>query len=424
MSRFCRLFVGCSVLLAAGIVVSAQRRDAFVGSRDDPSIRYSAAPTTDPVAALNEKLEKKAVSLTFAREDGYLRSVLEALNIPVESQALVFSQSSFQAPLINVLNPRSIYFADTVAVGWVRGGRILEVVAQDPTQGVIFYELDQKEPSASPRFVRNNDCLACHLSWETRGVPGLLVQSMYPLPDENSYANGFTTVHGSPLEQRWGGWYVTGDTGGAKHMGNVSVMPADKGKLKLANPTRPLNTLVGLFDLTGFPTPYSDVVSQLVLAHQTQMTNLITRAGWEARLLAAKPSTDASARLSEAATDLVDYLLFIDEAPLTAPVKGNSGFTERFPKTGPRDKQGRSLRDFDLKRRLFQFPCSYMIYTPAFDALPSLAKDAVYNRMWEVLSGREKQPRYRVLSLADRRAIVEILRETKPGLPAVFQTPM
>jgi hypothetical protein len=112
--------------------------------------------------------------------------------------------------------------------------------------------------------------------------------------------------------------------------------------------------------------------------------------------------------------------LFVDEAPLVAPVKGGSGFTERFPKTGPRDKQGRSFRDFDLRRRLFQYPCSYMIYTPAFDAMPAIARDAVYSRMWEVLSGREKQPRYRVLSPADRRAIVEILRETKPGLPDYF----
>ena len=419
MSRFCGLFAAGSLILAASIAASAQRRDAFVASRDVPAIRYSTAPTSDPVAAFNEQLQSGAASLTFDRQNGYLRSVLDAFNIPVESQALVFSQSSFQAPLINVLNPRAVYFSDTVAVGWVRGGRILEISAQDPNQGVIFYELDQKE-SSSPRFVRNNECLACHLSWETRGVPGLIVQSMYPIPDEISYANGFTTVHGSPLEQRWGGWYVTGDTGGAKHMGNVTVMPADKGKLKLANPLSPLNSVVGLFDLAGYPTSYSDVVAQLVLAHQTQMINLITRAGWEARLLSGKPSADGSARLAEAVADLVDYLLFVDEAPLVGPVKGTAGFTEQFPKAGPRDKQGRSLRDFDLKRRLFRYPCSYMIYTPAFDALPQLAKDAVYNRMWEVLSGREKRPRYKVLSPADRRAIVEILRDTKQGLPDYF----
>jgi hypothetical protein len=313
-----------------------------------------------------------------------------------------------------------VYFADTVAVGWVRGGRVLEVAAQDPTQGVIFYALEQTSSSA-PRFVRNNDCLACHLSWETLGVPGLTVQSVYPLPDELSYVNGFTTVHGSPLEQRWGGWFVTGDHGGAKHMGNVPVMPADKGKSKLASPTRTLASVEGLFDLKGYPTAYSDVVAQLVLAHQTNMTNLMTRTGWEARLLAAKPSADASARVTEAARDLVDYLLFIDEAPLVGPVKGGSGFAERFAMEGPRDKQGRSLRELDLRRRLFRYPCSYMIYTPGFDGMPALARDAVYARMWEILSGREKQPRYRGLSLADRQAIVQILRETKPDLPAYFQ---
>jgi hypothetical protein len=413
----------CSLVFAAGLVASAQRRDVFLGSRDDGAILYSMTPTTDAVAALNAKLQSGTTSLTFDPSNGYLRSVLQALQVPVESQALVFSETSFQASLINVRNPRAVYFADTVSVGWVRGGKILEVAAQDPAQGVIFYELTQTE-SRSPRFVRNNNCLACHLSWETLGVPGLTIQSVYPLPDDISYANGYTTVHGSPLEQRWGGWFVTGDHGGAKHMGNVTVMPKDKGRLTLANPTRALASVEGLFDLKGYPTPYSDVVAQLVLAHQTNMTNLITRTGWEARLLGAKPSVDASARVTEAARDLVDYLLFVDEAPLVGPVKGGSGFTERFAKDGPRDKQGRSLRDFELRRRLFRYPCSYMIYTPAFDGMPALAREAVYARMWEVLSGREKQPRYRALSLADRRAIVEILRETKPGLPAYFQTPM
>jgi hypothetical protein len=62
-----------------------------------------------------------------------------------------------------------------------------------------------------------------------------------------------------------------------------------------------------------------------------------------------------------------------------------------------------------------------MIYTPAFDGLPQAAKDAVYGRLWEVLSGREAGARYRQLTLQDRQAIVSILRETKPGLPAYFQ---
>jgi hypothetical protein len=244
---------------------------------------------------------------------------------------------------------------------------------------------------------------------------------VYPIPDEISYANGFTTVHGSPLEQRWGGWWVTGDHGGAKHMGNIPVMPADKGKSTLASPTAVLTSVEGQFDLKGYPTAFSDVVPQLVIAHQTNMTNLMTRTGWEARLADSQPGADAIARTNEAARDLVDYLLFVDEAPLTGPVKGGAGYEAVFTAAGPRDMKGRSLREFDLKRRLFRYPCSYMIYTPAFDALPGRAKAAVYARMWEILSGREKAPKYRTLSLADRQAIVEILRDTKPDLPAFFQ---
>jgi hypothetical protein len=415
-----RLALLGALLVAATAVVVAQRRDVFVTSRDDAAIQYSKGETADAVTALNRRLEEGSASLEFDETTGYLRSVLKALNVPVESQMLVFSQTSFQAPLINMHNPRAVYFTDTAAVGWVRGGEVLEVAAQDPKQGVLFYAVEQKR-SQAPRLKRNEECLACHLSWETLGVPGLLVQSVYPLPDEKSYANGFTTVHGSPLEQRWGGWFVTGDAGGAKHMGNIPVMPADKGKSKIANPTKVLASVEGQFDLKGFLTPYSDVVPQLVIAHQTNMTNLITRTGWEARLADSRPSPDASARVIEAARDLVDYMLFIDEAPLVGPVKGGAGYEAVFAAHGPRDKKGRSLRDLELQHRLLRYPCSYMIYTPAFDGLPTRAKDAVYARLWEVLSGREKAPRYRTLTLADRQAIVEILRETKPGLPTFFQ---
>jgi hypothetical protein len=416
-----RLTTAILSLLLVGAGVAAQRRDAFVLSRDHAAIRYSAGETKDPVAALNRRLQSGAVTLKFDPANGYLRSVLDALGVPVESQALVFSQTSFQAKKINYRNPRAVYFNDTVSVGWVRGGDLLEIAAQDPTQGVIFYQLDQKE-TRSPSLKRNNDCLACHLSWDTLGVPGLMVESVHPLPDEISYVNGYTTIHASPLEQRWGGWWVTGNHGGVRHMGNIPVMPEDKGKLKLASPTRVLATVDGQFDLAGYPTPYSDVVAQMVLAHQLRMTNMLTRVGWEARVAAAAPSADANARVREAASDLVDYLLFVDESPFVGAMQGSSGFAEWFAKQGPRDPQGRSLRDFDLRRRLFKYPCSYMIYTPAFDALPANAKDAVYTRMWDVLSGSEKkQPYASRLPLADRQAIIQILRATKKDLPAYIQ---
>jgi hypothetical protein len=370
---------------------------------------------------LNRRLRAGTATLTFEPVHGYLKSLLDALGIPVESQSLVFSQTSFQAPHINYRNPRAVYFTATVAVGWVRGGDILEVAAQDATQGVVFYQLDQKD-TRSPELKRNNDCLACHLSWDTLGVPGLMVESVHPLPDDISYVNGYNTVHASPLTERWGGWWVTGNHGGVRHMGNIPVMPADKGKLKLASPTQVLPSVEGQFDLAGYPTPYSDVVAQMVLAHQVRMTNMITRTGWEARLAAAAPSADATARVREAASDLVDYLLFVDEAPFVGPMQGSSGLRSGSRSRARGTRRGDRFENSNLRRRMFKYPCSYMIYTPAFDALPAAAKDAVYSRLWEVLSGREKRAPYssRLLA-ADRQAIVQILRATKKDLPAYFQ---
>jgi hypothetical protein len=404
-----------------GTVLLAQRTDVFVESRDHRRIAYSTAATANRIDAVNRRIRDGAVTLRFEPVSGYLRSVLEALSVPVESQTLVFSPTSFQAPLITMRNPRALYFNDAVSVGWVRGSDLLELAVHDPRQGVIFYELRQ-EPTAMPQFRRNDECLTCHLSWDALGVPGLLALSTAPRLTENSYANGFVTDHRSPLRERWGGWYVTGAYGGTGHMGNVPVSPAERGKGTVPMPNRELKSVEGLFDLKGFLTPHSDVVALYLLGHQVRATNLITRLGWEARVAEGAGETSL-ARVREAAHELVDYLLFVDEIPL-AKVRGYSGFTEAFSAQGPRDSRGRSLRQLDLQRRLMTYPCSYMIYSEAFDALPATARDAVYARMWEILSGKERAPRYRSLSVADRRAVVEILRETRSGLPPVFAGPI
>jgi hypothetical protein len=395
----------------------AQRRDVFVASRNDPAIAYDATPTTDAVAQLNRRIQDGSATLAFEPSNGYLRSILDALKVPIDSQSFVFSQTSSQAPLIDMRNPRAVYFNDTIAVGWVRTGDVLEVAALDPRQGMVFYSLDQKR-ATKPQFVRSEQCLGCHLSWDTLGVPGLMVLSTLPRPDENAYANGFVTDHRSPFGERWSGWYVTGNPG-ARHLGNIPVTPAELKRGTIASPTRPVKSLDGVIDLKGYPTPHSDVVALMVLAHQTHMTNLLTRIGWEARL-AARGGADAAARVREAAVDVVDYMLFVDEAPLTAKVEGFSGFAERFAAQGPRDTQGRSLRQLDLTRRLMRYSCSYMIYSDAFDALPPLARDAIFARMKRVLSGDAQEPKYKALSPADRQAVLEILRATKKNLPASF----
>ena len=422
-----RVVFGACVIGLAGasvVVTSGQRGGAFRASRDHPAIAYSTGPVQNVIVDLNRQIRDGRVRLEHKGSSGYLRSVLAELDISVESQVAVFSQTSFQTRRVSSTNPRAIYFTDTVAVAWVRGGDILEVAAQDRQQGAVFYKLDQT-PTETPQFTRNDGCLACHLSWDTLAVPGLQVLSVAPLSsDPTAYASGYVSDHRSPLEQRWGGWYVTGQPGPVAHMGNIEVTDVDDPQPSRAARPPQLESLTSRFDLDGYLSPYSDVVALMVLEHQAHMTNLITRLGWEARRVMFREAADPAAfddLIAEAAAELVDYLLFVDEAPLPSPVAGSSGFADQFSGRGPRDRRGRSLREFDLEHRLFRYPCSYMIYTDAFDALPGIAKSAVYERMWEVLSGRAAEEPYARLTRTDRQAIVEILRDTKPDLPAYYQ---
>lgn len=402
--------------------VAAQRLDVFVTSRDHPAIEYSKGPVTDRVAELNKAIEEGHTKLAFDAATGYLKATLDALKVPAESQVAVFAQNSFQASRINTKNPRALFFNDAVAVGYVRGGAVLELAAHDPRQGVIFYTIDQAAAD-TPRFKRNDGCLACHLAWTTLGVPGQFVFSIQTVPeDKNAYASGFASDHRTPFAERWGGWYVTGNLGGLLHIGNKPVSTANTVDAVKPEP-REMATLDAAFDPAGYPTPHSDVAALMVLEHQAQMINQITHMGWEARLAAFEPKPESPKRLQAAATDLVDYLLFVYEAPLPRKVRGSSGFTEKFGALGPSDRKGRSLRHLDLERRLLRYPCSYMIYSEAFDALPQTAKDLVYRQLWRVLTGQEKDKRFEGLSAADRQAVLEILRETKQELPDYFGTP-
>jgi hypothetical protein len=417
----------CAGLLIATSVARAQRGGMYRGSIEDPAIAYTKGPLDNPVGDLNKQLADGSVQLTFDGRSGYLQSVLDALKLPIDSQVLVFAPNSLQAKRINQTNPRALFFNDRVALGWVRDGELLEVAVHDATQGVAFYTLEQRPPatpSEPPQFKRGFICLGCHVAGDTLGVPGLLMFSALAPPDASGYGRFVTMDHRTPVDERWGGWFVTGDIGAAVHRGNeVTALEASR--------RRGLPSMDGLFDLDGYRTKSSDVAALLVLSHQTHMMNLLTRIGWEARAadptkhapFASSPEQDAriAQMMRGIATEVVDYLLFVDEAPLPGPVQSASPFTERFSSTGPRDKAGRSLHELDLRRRLLKYPCSYLIYSPVFDALPPAAKDPIYERMWAVLSGAERNERYRqALSRDDRRAIVEVLRDTKPGLPSYF----
>ncbi len=371
-----------------------------------PAIAYNTAPVHNAISELNRRLDEGSAALSFDPASGYLRSALNALKVPIESQVLVYTQTSLQAQKINMQNPRAIYFTDEVSVAWVRGGLVLEAWAQDPKQGTIFYTLDQ-QASATPRFGRQLSCLSCHLTWDTLGVPGPSVLTTFPRKDDRDYANGHIVDHRSDIDERWGGWYVTGKQVPPRHMGNLPLFMSPPFPARSA--TR--QSMEGAFDLNGYPTPYSDIVALLVLEHQAHMLNLITRAGWESRV-------GNPLRVREAVNTLVDYMLFVDEAPLPGRVEGSSNFAETFEAIGPRDAKGRSLRDLQLDARLMRYPLSYMIYSAAFDGLPADARNLTYQRLREVLSGTDTREHYAYLTPELRRAIVDILESTKPAFAA------
>ena len=395
----------------------------------DAPIHYRSENLGDPIAKLEQRLERGEVTLDYEPGHGYLRSVLKALQVPLSSQTLVFSKTSFQYPRISPDHPRALYYNDDVYVGQVHGGKSLEFVSFDPMQGAIFYVMDEHQVQ-HPRFERSElDCIQCHVAASTKGIPGVMLRSVYTNPSGTQAAQTpqFITGQESPIKDRWGGWYVTGTVGGQTHLGNailpVNATADELDKTSGAN----LTDLRSRLDVSAYLTGTSDVVAHLVLAHQTQMHNLITLTNYQTRLALYADQqkkvpegtiSDAARKQFQRPSDqLVKYILFANEAPLSEAVEGNSTFAQEFTARSPRDSQGRSLRDFDLHKRIFKYPCSYLIYSEAFDSIPSPAKDYIYQRMFEILSGREQSPEFASLSGGDRRAILEILVATKPGLP-------
>jgi hypothetical protein len=433
--RAARIATGRSthtVALFVAIGLAAQGRLHAADDFEREPINYSATIPQNAVSRLKTEFDLKRVHFDFDARWGYLRSLLRALRVPESSQMLVFSKTSFQRQRITPKTPRALYFNDDVYVGYCADGDVVEISAVDPVLGAVFYTLDQEELDR-PRIVRQADsCLLCHANSQTSGVPGFVLRSVfvdsagYPLLGSST----FETNQTSPLKNRWGGWYVTGTLGKQKHLGNLTS--AVTRTPEEADNTAGLNvtSLAGRFKRAKYLTDSSDVVALMVMEHQTRAHNLITSANFVTRVVLAQNAavkatanvpTGDSGRMRAVGEQLVQYLLFSGEASLAEPVRGTTKFAGEFAARGPRDKRGRSLRDFDLKSRLFKFPCSYLVYSAAFDALRGEVKSHVSKRMGEVLSGSDQSRKFAHLSAADRRAIFEILKDTKPDLAASWK---
>ena len=411
-----------SLIFAAAVAFAASAiEDTTYVPYDHPSIQYVQKPPDDPIARLQKQLDSGAVKLEYSPQFGYLPSLLKLLNLNVDSQLLVFSKTSFQSTKISPRAPRALFFNDEVAVGSVQDGEVLEVVALDPTQGDNFYTLGV-DKTDKPEFARRDVCLQCHQGLSTLGVPGILVSSVYPAADGMPAFRGqaMITDDRSAFDQRWGGWYVTGTHGSMTHMGNAVGHDPARPQLLDTQGTQNLTSLDKKFDTSKYLAPTSDIVALMTLEHQTRMTNLMTRIGWDTRIAQHDGKLD-EAHLNSEIEEMLTYMLFQDERPLREPVVGVSTFAKTFPERGPKDKQGRSLRDFDLQTRMFKYPLSYMIYSKAFDGMPDVVRERVYQRLYEILTGKDTSERYAKLTADDRRNILDIVRETKPNLPAYWK---
>lgn len=403
----------------------------FAQEFEQAPIEYSKREPKNRVTKLIAEIKAGRTTLTAEPRTGYLRSLLAALEVPESSQMLVFSKTSLQRQRIAPDTPRALYFNDDTYVGFCQDGEVLELSVVDNELGSVFYTVDQ-DVHATDRFARHTDnCLICHGSSATKGVPGHVVRSVYSDADGLPILSSgtFRIDHTSPLKNRWGGWYVTGTHGKQTHLGNLVIRNKQDPEKADNSQGQNVTDLSKLFDTSCYLTPHSDIVALMVLEHQVDLHNYITQANFGTRQAVhyelslnrelGKPLTErwdsTKSRIKSSCEPLVEYMFFCEEAPLTHKITGTSKFAAEFAQRGPRDSKGRSLRELDLETRMFKYPCSYLVYSESFATLPAEAKSYVFRRMREVLTAPEPEKKFQHLSDADRVAIREILHETLPG---------
>jgi hypothetical protein len=389
--------------------------------REFPAIEYSRRSPGDQVARLLERLRGGETTLARDATRGYLDAVLNELGIDPASQVLVFSKTSQQIEGISASTPRAIYFNDETYVAWVPGAASLELAALDANLGPVFYTLPQTgEPAPERRFEL---CLSCHDSYSLTGggVPRFITGSGYIGRDGNiaAHEGWILTSDRTPLRSRWGGWYVSGFHGEQVHLGNIIIDSIydleDLASLRDGN----REDLRGLLDVSPYLTDKSDIVALLVLEHQVTVQNAIVRLNWDTR-----QSLETTGSPGEVDVEpLVRALLLAGTPAFTDPIRGTAGFADGFVERGLQDADGRSLRDLDLRSRLFRYPLSYVIHSGAFAAMPRDAVRIVLRRVRGELTGEDARIEDLPGTAADRMAAWEILSATAPGLVALVAEP-
>lgn len=372
----------------------------------------------DACSILLRKIQKGEATLDTHSESTFLRSLLEALDVPTSSQLLVYSATSVQRR-VHPRNPRAIYFNEEVYVAMVPGAGV-EAVGMDPEFGGVFYEFGCPQPGVPPVAEPSRGCFNCHVGPNSQNLPGLVIESliMHPGQMQPQKFRDNTPGHQVPLAMRFGGWYVTsaGPLGDTKE-GLVSAgAPGGQGPAMQVRRLTPAQRQVA----NNYPVASSDIVAHLVHEHQAGFHNLIMQAGFLCRDIAADNDADVTpqneARLNTKADEVVRYILFADEAALPpGGVQGDAQFMRDFARNRRPGPAGAALKDFDLRTRIFKHRCSYMVYSSAWQKLHSLIKPRIYARLKAALTGED--PAFAYLPSDECRAILTILIHTLSDLP-------
>lgn len=411
---------------------------AFESLYERAPIHYHETEPDTRVTRLLKVAEKESF-LSSGSDRDILHELLQRLDVPVESQVLVFSKTSAQNSRITPRTPRAIYFSDDVYLGWVQGGEI-EVASLDARLGMVFHllKLTQRQENRPPELARERSCLDCHAGSANHDLPGLLVRSVYPSESGLPLleAGTFHTRPSSPIAERWGGWYVTGEVEDESHLGNA-IAEAAAGRVGEVALKPLAEAKINKLDDFFNTSPYlnggeSDVVALMVLEHQTGVHNILVEANLTEQATRHRhiemqktfgepveaPLSETNERiLDRMAEKVLHEMLYVEEVELPGGVEGGAAFQKAFAKNAPKSHDGRSLKDFRLYGRLMKYRCSHLIYSSAFQDLPTEMRTRILDKLYEILTKPASWPQFAHLGDSERNHIREILLETLPNLP-------
>jgi len=421
MRKVLRWMVSAAGLLAFGLTLAPAVQAQFRYDSEYPVIGYGKTAPQDRFSQTMQELAESGTTLPHDADGrGYLDAVLQALDIDPSSQVLVWSKTSLKQRFIQPSNPRSLFFNDEVYVGFVPGSSTLEIGAMDPVLGPVFFDFAQNPEAPQPFKQETTRCLRCHDTYSMTGggVPRFMLQSVLAGTDGSIVSHEISEVTdtSTPFSLRFGGWYVTGTHGEMQSMANYIINSGSMISTPDFTQTGNKTTLDEYVNLDAYLRPTSDIVALLVLEHQVEVQNAITRLNYDSRMLLDKNPQAGAAELDPLVRPLLDSLFMAHEAPLTDKVEGTSGFREYFEQQGPRDAEGRSLRELDLESRTFRLPLSYLIYSDAIKALPDPVRTRLFAQVRAVLQQENAAVDYPHLNADQRSAIVAILQETMPEL--------